>query len=136
MKFIKDEEAVSPVIGVILMVAITVILAAVIAAFVFGLAGTTGSSKNVGITAVKSGDQNFIITIQGGSDLPQLNKLEYSTNGTTYVEISKPTAGWTVGAAATVTGYNGTSPTNTGVRLIIKGTFTDGSQQVLWDRTF
>ena len=35
----KNEEAVSPVIGVILMVAITVILAAVIAAFVFGMAG-------------------------------------------------------------------------------------------------
>src|SRR5512139_3915581 len=33
----KNEEAVSPVIGVILMVAITVILAAVIAAFVFGM---------------------------------------------------------------------------------------------------
>ncbi|MCG7854185.1 MAG: type IV pilin N-terminal domain-containing protein, partial [Methanosarcinaceae archaeon] len=36
-QFIKDEDAVSPVIGVILMVAITVILAAVIAAFVFGM---------------------------------------------------------------------------------------------------
>ena len=34
-----DEEAVSPVIGVILMVAITVILAAVIAAFVFNMGG-------------------------------------------------------------------------------------------------
>ena len=33
----RDEKAVSPVIGVILMVAITVILAAVIASFVFGL---------------------------------------------------------------------------------------------------
>ena len=38
--FSKDEEAVSPVIGVILMVAITVILAAVIAAFVFGMGGS------------------------------------------------------------------------------------------------
>ncbi len=37
MKFGKNDEAVSPVIGVILMVAITVILAAVIAAFVFGM---------------------------------------------------------------------------------------------------
>ena len=36
-KFKESEEAVSPVIGVILMVAITVILAAVIAAFVFGI---------------------------------------------------------------------------------------------------
>jgi flagellin-like protein len=33
----EDEDAVSPVIGVILMVAITVILAAVIASFVLGL---------------------------------------------------------------------------------------------------
>ena len=33
----KKDDAVSPVIGVILMVAITVILAAVIAAFVFGM---------------------------------------------------------------------------------------------------
>ncbi len=43
-KFSKDEEAVSPVIGVILMVAITVILAAVIAAFVFGMGGNLSTA--------------------------------------------------------------------------------------------
>ena len=36
-QFFADDDAVSPVIGVILMVAITVILAAVIASFVLGL---------------------------------------------------------------------------------------------------
>jgi len=36
-RLIQDDDAVSPVIGVILMVAITVILAAVIATFVLGL---------------------------------------------------------------------------------------------------
>ena len=36
-KLLKDDDAVSPVIGVILMVAITVILAAVIGTFVLGL---------------------------------------------------------------------------------------------------
>jgi flagellin-like protein len=36
-KLLSDDDAVSPVIGVILMVAITVILAAVIATFVLGL---------------------------------------------------------------------------------------------------
>ena len=36
-QLLKDDEAVSPVIGVILMVAITVILAAVIGTFVLGL---------------------------------------------------------------------------------------------------
>ena len=36
-RLFNDDDAVSPVIGVILMVAITVILAAVIASFVLGL---------------------------------------------------------------------------------------------------
>jgi flagellin-like protein len=40
-----SDEAVSPVIGVILMVAITVILAAVIAAFVFGTSGNIPQKK-------------------------------------------------------------------------------------------
>ena len=42
-QLLTDDDAVSPVIGVILMVAITVILAAVIAAFVLGI----GSSDDV-----------------------------------------------------------------------------------------
>lgn len=46
MKITKNDEAVSPVIGVILMVAITVILAAVIAAFVFGM-GTPQKTPTV-----------------------------------------------------------------------------------------
>ena len=39
----KNDKAVSPVIGVILMVAITVILAAAIAAVVFGMSGNLSS---------------------------------------------------------------------------------------------
>jgi flagellin-like protein len=39
-QLITDDDAVSPVIGVILMVAITVILAAVIGTFVLGLGGS------------------------------------------------------------------------------------------------
>ena len=49
----KNDEAVSPVIGVILMVAITVILAAVIAAFVFGMSGNISKTKTVAITLRK-----------------------------------------------------------------------------------
>ena len=45
-----EERAVSPVIGVILMVAITVILAAVIAAFVLDLGQSTGANPQAGIT--------------------------------------------------------------------------------------
>jgi flagellin-like protein len=37
MRYLKNEEAVSPVLGVILMVAITVIVATIIAVFMFGV---------------------------------------------------------------------------------------------------
>ena len=67
-----SEDAVSPVIGVILMVAITVILAAVIAAFVFGMAGNVSKSRNVAITAQKQAVGTFansiILTNNGGPD--------------------------------------------------------------------
>jgi len=49
--FRRNEDAVSPVIGVILMVAITVILAAVIAAFVFGLGGQQQNAPTASIVA-------------------------------------------------------------------------------------
>jgi flagellin-like protein len=54
--FRRNEEAVSPVIGVILMVAITVILAAVIAAFVFGLGGTQQAAPTASIVASNNPD--------------------------------------------------------------------------------
>jgi flagellin-like protein len=49
-----DDRAVSPVIGVILMVAITVILAAVIGTFVLGLGDSLGGSATAGVSV--SGD--------------------------------------------------------------------------------
>ena len=54
--FNRNEDAVSPVIGVILMVAITVILAAVIAAFVFGLGGSQQAAPTASITAANNPD--------------------------------------------------------------------------------
>jgi flagellin-like protein len=46
-ELLTDDDAVSPVIGVILMVAITVILAAVIASFVLGLGNTQSATPTV-----------------------------------------------------------------------------------------
>jgi flagellin-like protein len=58
--FRKNEDAVSPVIGVILMVAITVILAAVIAAFVFGLGGQQVAAPTASITAANNPDTSDV----------------------------------------------------------------------------
>jgi flagellin-like protein len=126
----NNEEAVSPVIGVILMVAITVILAAVIAAFVFGLAGSTGTSKNVGLTAIANGTA-YQVTVQGGTDLQTMTNLSWTNgNGTSYGVASSAPA---VGTVYSI--YPGTESTN-GQRLILTGKFTDGSTQVLFDKTF
>ena len=86
---IADEDAVSPVIGVILMVAITVILAAVIGAFVLGIGGSqeqvpqaswewsTGSpSSNVCSEPYSGGSgDTYHVTHQGGDEL-QTDNLE------------------------------------------------------------
>lgn len=80
--FRKNEEGVSAVIGVILMVAITVILAAVIAAFVFGMGGNIKATKNLHFTGVQakvSGTNEIIFTATAtGTD-----KIESLNDGLT-----------------------------------------------------
>ena len=75
----KNDEAVSPVIGVILMVAITVILAAVIAAFVFGMSGNICKTKTVAITVQKVNSTYVSIMNNGGQDGSSLVQLNATT---------------------------------------------------------
>ena len=66
--FKKGEDAVSPVIGVILMVAITVILAAVIGAFVFGM-GPSEKAPTVSLRLTdSSGDASTNASIKAAHD--------------------------------------------------------------------
>lgn len=90
MKFGKDEEAVSPVIGVILMVAITVILAAVIAAFVFGMGTELKTAPKAQLSAKvinnggSAGNDSILILHKGGDQLSKgdLKLIAAYTNGT------------------------------------------------------
>jgi flagellin-like protein len=66
----EDERAVSPVIGVILMVAITVILAAVIASFVLNLGQGTETTPQTTIDVdYDSNDDDLTISHNGGDPL-------------------------------------------------------------------
>ena len=79
-----SDRAVSPVIGVILMVAITVILAAVIGTFVLGLGDQLGDSQPTAQLSVDSTDfTNNTVTIahQGGDEL-EGDDLQVTINGT------------------------------------------------------
>ncbi|AGB15006.1 archaeal flagellin-like protein [Halovivax ruber XH-70] len=65
----EDERAVSPVIGVILMVAITVILAAVIATLVMDFGDSTDSPINAQVQSdVDSSNQNVTLTVMKPGD--------------------------------------------------------------------
>ena len=83
MKFRKNEEAVSPVIGVILMVAITLILAAVIAAFVFGM-GTPKQAPqaSIVISSTSASSGNITLTHSGGDSI-DLSKTKAIIDGAT-----------------------------------------------------
>lgn len=108
MKFrqlFKDEDAVSPVIGVILMVAITVILAAVIGAFVLGLGDSIQTSapqasfnwdqSSETYTVVDEASNNYdlsttVVTLtHSGGDTIDEGNLQIEVNGETAWDIDE-----------------------------------------------
>ena len=135
MKFRENEDAVSPVIGVILMVAITVILAAVIAAFVFGMAsGVDTQPKIVAATAQVSGDY-VVVTYQGGQDHGEVASVnctvadadEPETNLPGGAQVPSPSVGhkWTV-PTADLKGKT--------VVVTVSAEFKDGSEKIILDK--
>jgi flagellin-like protein len=70
-----EERGVSPVIGVILLVAITVILAAVIGAFVLGLGDEINTEANAGFSYSQDADNGEVtitLTSEGNADIYDL----------------------------------------------------------------
>ena len=145
MKFTeKNEEAVSPVIGVILMVSITVILAAVIAAFVFGMSGNITKTKVVSASINRPNQSMIVATYSGGQDAATLIGLNFTVNGQpAHLGITQPSGTQFVhdGAAAGGLVLNGDTsiPVGTSVYLmapltsnfIITGAFSDGTTQII-----
>jgi flagellin-like protein len=130
MKFLKREDAVSPVIGVILMVAITVILAAVIAAFVFGMAGSVSKTKSVAAAARQSGTA-IVVTWEGGQDNTYVSVYNMTLTDSSGANIDCcPVAGFPP-VVGNTTQFIGATPGND--HVIVVGYFTDGTQQVVLD---
>ncbi|WP_254823356.1 type IV pilin [Haloglomus halophilum] len=80
-----DDDAVSPVIGVILMVAITVILAAVIGTFVLGLGDQVSNTSPTASFTFDFSDSNgeLAITHDGGNSIPA-SQLTIVAQGASY----------------------------------------------------
>ena len=130
----KNEEAVSPVIGVILMVAITVILAAVIAAFVFGMTGSVQTTKTVAVTAQINDEKYLEVTFQGGADAASVQNLTLMIDG-------NETPAATLGNETVPPKIGASNKSDTKIEpgkshAVVVATFKDGSSQVVLDRNF
>ena len=79
----NDDRAVSPVIGVILMVAITVILAAVIGTFVLGLGDSLGDNQPSASISVSVDESEGNISIEHtGGDAVNADTLRVQVDNT------------------------------------------------------
>jgi flagellin-like protein len=119
-----DDDAVSPVIGVILMVAITVILAAVIGTFVLGLGSEVQETPAAQFTfeeTTVSGNEEVRITHDGGDPVSRDNLKVVDSAGGEYCTPSS-TNDWsdtevTAGNSCTTSGMSS----------------TDGELRVTWE---
>lgn len=163
----NNEEAVSTIIEIILVVAIIailifaiiVILGAVTAVFVFGMADEIQSddiqpthlvyvtSKLVTDTSSDEDKTEVVLTFQGGENANQLTSLHVTIfddkgdasvitdNGVSggTVDIYMNSAEWTpgsIGATKKLTVAKDPS------RVLVVGKFTDGAEQVVLDKSF
>ncbi|WP_435359323.1 type IV pilin [Haloarchaeobius sp. DFWS5] len=145
-----EEDAVSPVIGVILMVAITVILAAVIGAFVLNIGGNQESApqanwefsydKSAGADSAAWDAAGETVTIKhNGGGTVDNSTLTFSVSGTTVNSTAGETrwasspgiTSWSAGSSATVEHASG-SDWSSGDKVIITWTASSGdSSQII-----
>ena len=131
----KDECAVSPVIGVILMVAVTVTLASIVGSAAFGMGSNINKINLVVVSAEQMNSTTIEFTFMGGPDASAVRYLNATVDG----EPADPPADYEhdVGSVWTHTdddvsfhtsgGFTGTN------HVVVAATFDDGSAQVVLD---
>ena len=144
----KNDSAVSNVVGVMLMVSITVILAAVVGAFAFGMFDNVSKAHVVMFTVQKTSSASIQMVDMGGQDQALL----------TSVSITAPQAftmtdfdGTTIAASASGDNFVATSVADPAIgsslklvsaaaldvpaRIVIVGNFADGGTQIIIDKS-
>jgi len=135
-QLLSDEDAVSPVIGVILMVAITVILAAVIGTFVLGLGDQVqssapnanfqfeydgGSDGQISDAATSPNpDDSFTITHNGGQDVDS-DAITVQIDGTAVTDTAMTVSDDWPTTVSTGSSYTATEPGGGGTDVISGG---------------
>ena len=68
-EFLRDQRGVSPVIGVIMMVALTVVMGAVVAGFSYGYLGNTSKAPSIALSVIDDPtDQDSVLVKHSGGE--------------------------------------------------------------------
>lgn len=116
-----DKKGVSPVIGVILMVAATIVISGVVIAMLGGFQAPT-PAKTIGVSTSRIDADTVDITITSIPSGVTITKAGVSVGGTYIGDFESTTVGSTNSTAATA-----------GEHLVVNATFNDGSEQVILD---
>lgn len=126
---LKDDKGVSPVIAVILMVAITVVMAAIVSSWSAGIKAPTAPTT-VGLD-ISRDDRNItlvVTAIDPASSVP-LREINGSLTNTTGIKKYINMSNVDVGAMNTTNTGDTASHT-----LVVTATFKDGTKKVLYSR--
>jgi len=129
----KTDEAVSPVIGVVLMVAITVILAAVVSTYVFGMTSNVPRTYVVAATFQPIDDDHIEITYNGGQDAAFVTNLTVTINGLYAGTIGDSDDSILKVGCSTVFHANPPHSFIRGTHVVGVAHFLDGTSQVILD---
>ncbi len=122
MKHQRDtEDGVSPVIGTILLVAITVVLAAIVSASAMGIATNVDRSHIVGVNVIPGESNELLVTVVCG-DATDLRKIAVY-NSSQFVDVVTFTS---VGVPISFKNVTSLKPGAATISII--GQFDDGNQ--------
>ncbi|ELZ25813.1 hypothetical protein C475_10149 [Halosimplex carlsbadense 2-9-1] len=136
-QLLNDDDAVSPVIGVILMVAITVILAAVIATFVLGLGDQVSNTSPQASFSfeweVEANDYGTLTVTHDGGETIQAQNLYMrgSVGGNVGPSPDSLDQTWD----AYKSGVSGTSEVQAGMSIDFEQIGSDGEVSLVWQNS-
>ena len=136
----EDENAVSPVVGVIMLIAITVVIAAVVAAFAYGIIGGVASAPNAALVVEngRSGETYFKVIHHGGDTITEAFDSVDADNKTVVAwdNLIIKVDGNTIAAGNVTEGGNGDADFSAGEQLNITHALLAGSTiTVVFDPT-
>ena len=137
----ENEKGVTPIVGTIMLVALTVVLAAIVAAFLFGFAGQSLQTTHiVSATMQRVNATSVSVTYYGGQDAGGLIGMVYTINDGSNAVVSSGSPLVTISGNQVIT-KSGAIPVGLGVtviatnpkkdHIIITGLFSDGSSAII-----